>query len=53
LNLINRYGVQVVAIKELVPDRLNMIPTAQFLLKDSDIMILLGPNDALDKLRGK
>jgi trk system potassium uptake protein TrkA len=53
LNLINQYGVQVVAIKELVPDRLNMIPTAHFLLKDSDIMILLGPNDALDKLRGK
>jgi trk system potassium uptake protein TrkA len=51
LNLINRFGVQVVAIKELVPDRLNLIPTAQFLLKDSDIMILLGPNEALDKLR--
>ena len=51
LNLINRYGVQVVAIKELVPERLNMIPTAQFILKDSDIMILLGPSKALDKLR--
>ncbi|MCG6911946.1 MAG: TrkA family potassium uptake protein [Deltaproteobacteria bacterium] len=51
LNLINRYGVQVVAIKELVPERLNMIPTAKFILKDSDIMILLGPNKALEKLR--
>ncbi|MBT8341966.1 MAG: TrkA family potassium uptake protein, partial [Desulfatitalea sp.] len=51
LNLINRFGVQVVAIKELVPERLNMIPTAQFVLKDSDIMILLGPSKALDKLR--
>ena len=51
LNLINRFGVQVVAIKELMPERLNMIPTANFVLKDSDIMILLGPNNALDKLR--
>ena len=51
LNLINRFGVQVMAIKELVPDRLNLIPTAQCVLKDSDIMILLGPNDALDELR--
>lgn len=51
LNLINQYGVQVVAIKELVPERLNMIPTAKFILKDSDIMILLGPNKALEKLR--
>jgi trk system potassium uptake protein TrkA len=51
LNLINRFGVQVVAVKEVVPDRLNLIPTAQFVLKDSDIMILLGPNEALDELR--
>ncbi len=51
LNLINRFGVQVVAVKEVVPDRLNLIPTAQFVLKDSDIMILLGPNEALDQLR--
>jgi trk system potassium uptake protein TrkA len=51
LDLINRYGVQVVAVKELVPERLNMIPTANFVLKDSDLMILLGPSKALDKLR--
>jgi trk system potassium uptake protein TrkA len=51
LDLINRYGVQVVAIKELVPDRLNMIPTGNFVVKDSDILILLGPNQSLEKLR--
>ena len=51
LDLINRFGVQVVAIKELVPDRLNLIPTARCVLKNSDIMILLGPNEAFDKLR--
>ncbi len=53
LDLINRFGVQVVAIKEIIPDRLNLIPTAQFIVKDSDFMVLLGPNDALDKLREK
>jgi len=51
LDLINRYGVQVIAVKEIVPDRLNMIPTGQFVVKDSDILIILGPNDALKKLR--
>jgi len=51
LDLINRYGVQVVAIREVVPERLNMIPTANFIIKDSDIMILLGPNVGLEKLR--
>lgn len=51
LNLINSYGVQIVAVKEIVPDRMNMIPTAKFVLKDSDLLILLGPNKALEKLR--
>jgi trk system potassium uptake protein TrkA len=51
LDLINRFGVQVVAIKELVPDRLDLIPTAHRVLKDSDIMILLGPNESFEKLR--
>jgi trk system potassium uptake protein TrkA len=50
LDLINRYGIQVVAIKEIIPDRLNLIPTAKFMVKDSDILILLGPNEALETL---
>lgn len=53
LNLINRYGVQVLAIKKILPDQLNMIPKAQYILKDGDILILLGPNHALDLLRKK
>ncbi len=53
LNLRNRYGVQVVAIRELVPDRLNLVPNAHSVLKDTDIMILIGPNEALDKLRDR
>ena len=51
LDLINRFGVQVIAVKELVPDHLNMIPTASFVLKDGDILIMLGPNKSFDKLK--
>lgn len=51
LDLINRYDVQVIAIREMIPDRVHIIPTAQFVVKDSDVLILLGPNDSLDKLR--
>jgi trk system potassium uptake protein len=51
LDLINHYGIQVIAIKELVPDRMNMIPTGSYLMKDSDILIILGPQEGIDKLR--
>ncbi len=49
--LINRFGVQVIAVKELAPNPLNMIPTACFVIKDSDILIMLGPNESFDKLK--
>lgn len=52
LDLINRLGVQVIAIKELVPENVVLIPTGHFVVKESDVLILLGPDDALVKLQG-
>lgn len=51
LDLINQYGVQVVAVKEVIPKRVVMIPTAGCVLKEGDLMIVLGPNDSLDRLK--
>ena len=51
LDLINRYGIQVLAVKEIIPAGLTLIPTAAFRLKDSDSLIILGPEDSLRKLQ--
>lgn len=51
LDLINRYGIQVIAIKELVPDNVVMIPTGRFVVKDSDVLFLIGPDAAIAKLQ--
>ena len=53
LDLINRYGIQVVAVKEFVPEQVNLIPTGKLIVKDSDLLILVGPNDALEKIGPK
>lgn len=45
--------LETLAIKGMVPNQLNMIPTGQYALKDADILILLGPNDKLNLLREK
>ena len=42
-------GVQVVTIKDAKTSK-NKIPTGDFILKCNDVMILLGPNDALKKV---
>jgi trk system potassium uptake protein TrkA len=52
LDLINRLGVQVIAIEERVPENMVLIPTGHFVVKESDVLILLGPDDALVGLQG-
>lgn len=51
INLTNRYGIQIVAIKEMVPEKLHFVPKADFILKNSDILILFGSDKGLDKMQ--
>jgi trk system potassium uptake protein TrkA len=51
LDLINRFGIQVLAVKEIIPHGLTLIPKADFQVKDSDALIVLGPNETLEKLQ--
>jgi trk system potassium uptake protein TrkA len=50
LDLRNKYGVQVIIIKELVPERLVVIPRADHQIKESDILVVLGKDDDLERL---
>ena len=53
LELINQFAIQIIAVKEVIKDRLILIPTAKFVIKASDILIMLGRNESLDKLKVK
>jgi trk system potassium uptake protein TrkA len=46
-----KYGIQVIAVKELVPDRFNLAPRAEFIIKESDILILLGRDEDLNRFK--
>lgn len=50
LDLRNKYGVQVIAIRELIPERTIYIPKADFVIKDSDVLIVMGEEGQLEKL---
>ena len=50
LDLRNKYGIQVIAIKELIPEKTTFIPKANFVLKDSDIMVIMGEEKQLEKI---
>jgi trk system potassium uptake protein TrkA len=49
LNLINRFGVQVLAVK--VAGALQMIPTGSYTVNEKDELIILGPNKVLEELQ--
>ncbi|MDH7512644.1 MAG: TrkA family potassium uptake protein [Clostridiales bacterium] len=50
LDLRNKYGIQVIAVRELVPERTIYVPEADFVIKDSDILIVMGDEKKLEKL---
>lgn len=50
LDLRNKYGIQVIAIKELIPEKTSFAPKSDFVIKDSDILIIMGEEKQLEKL---
>ncbi len=52
LNLRAKYNVHVIAIKELVPENFLLVPPASFVIKDSDILIMLGKTDDIKRIKG-
>ncbi|MDD3580218.1 MAG: TrkA family potassium uptake protein [Desulfobacca sp.] len=51
LELRKRFGVFVIAIKELVPERFVFLPDPSFVIKPSDIMVMIGRQEELLRLQ--
>ncbi|MBN2001182.1 TrkA family potassium uptake protein [candidate division KSB1 bacterium] len=51
LDLRNKYDVLVLVIKEVVPENVVMIPKANHVIKDSDVLIILGKDKNLEKIK--
>jgi trk system potassium uptake protein TrkA len=51
LNLRAKYNVHIIAIKELVPENFVLAPPADFVIKDSDILVMLGKSTDVRKIK--
>ena len=51
LHLRSHYHIEVIAIREVLPERIQMIPKAEFVIKDSDILIVVGKEEDIQKIR--
>lgn len=50
LDLTNKYRVQVIAVRQLVPEKLIFIPGADFVIKDSDVLVVMGDESNIAEL---
>jgi trk system potassium uptake protein TrkA len=51
LALRKRYEVNIIAVKELDPDRFVMVPGPDFRVKEGDTLVILGRESALSKIK--
>ncbi|MFO7752428.1 MAG: TrkA family potassium uptake protein [Desulfobacteraceae bacterium] len=51
INLRAKYNVHIIAIKELVPENFVLVPQADFVVKNSDILIMLGKSEDIRRIK--
>jgi Trk K+ transport system NAD-binding subunit len=47
----NKYNISILAVRGLVPESITMNPGGSFTVKDSDILIVLGKPDDIEKIK--
>ncbi|RJX30581.1 MAG: TrkA family potassium uptake protein [Desulfarculus sp.] len=51
LDLRNNFAVNVIAIRELVPERTHLVVRPEYVIKDSDVLVVTGRQEDLARLR--
>jgi trk system potassium uptake protein TrkA len=51
LHLRSKYHIEVIAVKEVLPDRIQMVPRADFVIKDSDVLVVIGKKEDIQKIK--
>jgi len=51
LNLRNRYHIEVIAIRDVLSDKITLVPQASSVIKDSDILVVIGKEPDIKKIK--
>jgi trk system potassium uptake protein TrkA len=51
LHLRSQHHIEVIAIREMLPERLTMVPRADFVIKDSDVLVVIGKEKDIQKIK--
>ncbi|OGF59731.1 MAG: potassium transporter TrkA [Candidatus Fischerbacteria bacterium RBG_13_37_8] len=53
LNIRKKYEINIIAIKQIVPEKFLAVPDPDYVIKESDALIILGREDSMVKLKIK
>jgi trk system potassium uptake protein TrkA len=51
LHLRTQHHIEVIAVREVLPERLQMVPRADFVVKDSDVLVVIGKEKDIQKIK--
>ena len=51
LHLRSKHHIEVIAVREMMPERLTMVPRAEFVIKDSDVLVVIGKEKDIQKIK--
>jgi trk system potassium uptake protein TrkA len=51
LKLRSQYNINVIGIKELIPENFIAVPPADFTIKDSDVLLVIGTRNDIKKIK--
>ena len=51
LRLRGKYHIEVIAIRDVLSDKIQLVPRADFVIKDSDILIVIGKEQDIQKIQ--
>ncbi len=51
LQLRNKYHIDVIAVRDMLTEKINMVPAANFVVKDSEVLIVVGKEEDIDKIK--
>lgn len=51
LQLRSRYHIEVIAIRDVVTDRITMVPGADFVVKDGEVLLVVGKEKDIQKIK--
>lgn len=51
LQLRSKYHIDVIAVREIISDRIHMVPQADFVIKDGEVLIVVGKERDIQKIK--